>query len=269
MHQFVAASLQSSLLQWIVCECPYLEEGIKFMYEIISIFNSDNVCFATKNKEVTSFLQQFPTILSSNRDIFLNLQVCRIIESGEEYELLNWLKNVDVLPDHFCDEIYHFLCGLLTLKHLEPAVFGNILRITLDYVSRNAPLSQKLLMIILSRIANETQPELRFSLLQSLPKMVIYRDNIGRIMGFLQTISKGSHDLFNLGLSLMYEAWKVDNKCYSYLEDMLVVDCFPTRRWEFYVNKAHVIKELCQRKYVLFLSSMNTLSVPVKIIILS
>ncbi|KAJ8929922.1 hypothetical protein NQ314_017331 [Rhamnusium bicolor] len=101
-------------------------------------------------------------------------------------------------------------------------------------------------------IINANNSKLHFALLKALPKMVVLRENMPKVMATLQALSNGSVDLYTFSLSLMYDAWNVDHKCYSYLENMLIQNKFTAKNWETYVTKTYIIRELCLKKPELY-----------------
>ncbi|KAJ8977316.1 hypothetical protein NQ317_009334 [Molorchus minor] len=246
---YILETLKASLLQWLVApsiltaQANELANNILLYIENFKPMNIEERQSFRKYSE--EFCKRHETIISANSEVFLYCQICLLLgHFSEEDNILRWLERLQNAPLSFIRSIYHFLCARIYQK--------KAFSILLNYIEHNKLLSSQLLTLILYKLSETKDSQLHFALLKALPKMVVLKENIPKVIVTIQAISIGTTDLYNFGLSLMFEAWKVEPKCYSYLENMLVRYNFPEKKWESYVTKAYTLKELCERKPELY-----------------
>nr|XP_023024645.1 focadhesin [Leptinotarsa decemlineata] len=248
----VIQTLRSSLLQWLASPCILIEDAYKIAE---SIFNK--TCSMDNRPRNDDGSNNFPDIfhkeITSNNTLFGSVELCRL--SGDLYSetrLSEWLDSLQGCPSSFIEEILHFLCGLLLVDDFSQEILSKSLALILNSAERNVSLTPKLLAIILYKLSNTRHARLSFELLSALPKLVVLRENIPKIMSTLQAVSRGSENLFNVGLKLIFDAWKIDSMCYPYLEGLLVDGGGFKKRWDRYVTKSYIIKQLCLEKPELY-----------------
>nr|CAH7734619.1 unnamed protein product [Callosobruchus chinensis] len=248
---YVLQTLNASLLQWMVNPCLLIQDALKVAETIFSFSSIQDQTF--DNSQLINFIETNHMILSSNSDVYISLHLCDISHKlRSEHALENFLENLKHTSYSFQKHIFDFLCGLFLVDSLDGNMQQNIFTVIQTYVQKNVALTTKVLTLVLFKLSQAKDPILHYELLKSLPTLVVLRENIPKVMATLRAFSKGSADLFNFSLSLMYHAWKIDNKCYPYLESMLTQECFPEKRREFYITKTYILKELCEKKPELY-----------------
>ncbi|KAJ8962679.1 hypothetical protein NQ318_001075 [Aromia moschata] len=248
---YVLESLKASLLQWIVCPSLLIKHANEVANDIFTYIEGYKPIPAEKLL-FKEFATQYETIIGANSEVFISCEVCLLLQQfSNENDILEWLDRLKEAPFELIKKIYHLLCGLFLTKYSSPKLSTKIFSIILNYVEKNKILSSQMLTMILYKLSNTKDAQLHFVLLKAMPKMVVLRENIPKVMSTLQAISQGSPDLYNFSLSLMFDAWKVEPKCYYYLENLLV-QYNVTKNWEGNVTKAFILKELCKIKPELY-----------------
>nr|CAI5845101.1 unnamed protein product [Callosobruchus analis] len=248
---YVLQTLNASLLQWMVNPCLLIQDALKVAETILSSHGIEDQPF--DNLQLLNFIETNHTILSSNNDVYISLHLCDLsYKLRNENTMEDFLENMKHTPYSFQKHIFDFLCGMFLVETLDANIQQKIFTLMQTYVQKNVTLTKKLLTLVLFKLSRVKDPILHYQLLKVLPTLVVLRENVPKVMATLRALSKGSVDLFNFCLSLMYQAWKIDNKCYTYLESMLTQECFPEKRREFYVTKTFVLKELCEKKPELY-----------------
>ena len=137
---------------------------------------------------------------------------------------------------------------LQTVK-LQPTIYASqvltLILYRLSYMSQNR--SSPSLLTDVDQASLSTH--LLFELLSSLPCLAIDRSCISSVLQVIQSLGS-KQKLVPLKLKLLFELWKVENRCYPYLQRALETNytneySSVTSR-EIALAKAKVIKEICQ-----------------------
>ncbi|KAJ8924352.1 hypothetical protein NQ315_007148 [Exocentrus adspersus] len=239
-EKLILETLKSSLLPWLA------NPSLLTYIENYTTSPVDHGSFQ-------SFVTEYKNLISTNRIVCTSVEICSLLPYfTKANRVQEWTKKVDAGSNSIITDVYNLLCGLFVSKHLNPVIHINVFKVILKYVEGNKTISAQLLTLILYKLSNTTDSKLHFILLKALPKMIVIRDNIPTVMAVLQALSKGSIDLYNFTLSLMYEAWEVDNKCYSYLETMLMQPTSFGHTRETYITKSFILRNLCEKKPELY-----------------
>lgn len=240
-------ALKAAILQWLASPCILTIEAYDTATFILKLL-CENRDIKT-NTDLKKFAQEFKDQLCTNKNIFHSVNISIQLEHliNEEY-LSKFVENIKNTPHEFKSDNFNFLCSLMLIDHKNPDISVDVLDMLLKCVQNDISLSPKLLTLIFYKISNNQQPKFNFALLKSLPKMVILRDNIPKVVAAIQAISKGSENLYNIGLSLAFDVWRLDHKCYTFLEDLLVNNPSTRKKWERNIIKAVILKELCEKK---------------------
>ncbi|CAH1965430.1 unnamed protein product [Acanthoscelides obtectus] len=249
--EYALQTLNASLIQWMTNPCLLIQDALKVAEAIFSFHHTEEKLF--DNTRLLSFIEDNHMILRSNSDVYILLHLCDISHRlRNEKTLLDFLENLEHTPCSLQKHIFNFLCGLFLVETFSSKIQQKIFTTIQKYVQKNIALTTKLLTLVLYKLSQAKDPTIHYELLKALPKLVVLRENIPKVIATLKALSKGSADLFNFCLSLMYQAWKIDNKCYPQLESMLTQGCFPEKRGEFYITKTYVLKGLCEKKPELY-----------------
>ncbi|CAG9821372.1 unnamed protein product, partial [Phaedon cochleariae] len=251
IEPYVFDTFKSSLLQWLTNPCILIEEAYKKADTILKRMDKSKNLHFIKNDDWELFTKEFALqSFKANSIVAVSLELLHLsLHLRNEREVSKWLDHFSSnCGNSLLEEIFHFICGLFLNDDFDPEVTLKVFTIILKCVDKNIHHSPKVLILILYKLTNCSHPQLYLALLRALPKMVVLKENIPKVIAALEALSQGSEDLFNLSLSLMYDAWKVDNKCYPYLESMLVSKDSYRKKWDRQVVKTFVIKQLCHAK---------------------
>lgn len=246
-HIHILESLKASLLQWLANPSILTAEANKVAHKMFIYIEKYKDMF-TDNSNFENFVCKHRRLINTNKTAFVSVEICMLLQHLNENSLLKWIENVEQSPPCLMIDLYNLLCGLFLSNKLQSEETIRIFTLILKNVEVNMMLSTQLLTLILYKLSNTTDPKLHVVLLKAFPKTVLLRENIPKVMAVVQALSKVSANLYNFSLSLAFDVWKVDNKCYSYLENMLIQNCFPEKEWDSYVTKSFILKELCEIK---------------------
>ncbi|CAG9862911.1 unnamed protein product [Phyllotreta striolata] len=246
-------TMKAALLQWLSTPCTLTNLAYNTALHIINTLNESQNKSSNNGNTLRNFYGDYKDQICTNKNIFVSINISLKLELfKKENELKNWIELVKKTSQEFKLDVFNFLCGLLLIDYENPDISIDILDILVKCSQIDVYLTPKLLTLMFYKISNNKQPKFNLALLKSFPKMVILRENIPKVIAIIQSISKGSENLYNVGLSLAFDAWKIDNKCYMYLEDLLVQNPPTKKKWERHVIKAVVLKELCDKKPELY-----------------
>lgn len=245
---YVLYTLKASLLQWLASSSILTPEASEMSKNVFAYIEK---CKDSpfKDADFENFVNENRRLIETNKTVFMSVEICLLLPHlEEENNFFKWIKKVEQSPNSLIVGLYHFLCGLFLSNNLKSEIVIRIFDLILKNVDINKMLTTQVLTLILFKLTNTTDSNLHFVLLKAFPKMVMLRENIPKVMAALQALSKASVDLYNFSLSLMFDVWKLDNKCYSYLENMLIQNNFSEKKWDTYVTKSLILKELCESK---------------------
>ncbi|KAF5269805.1 hypothetical protein FQR65_LT05851 [Abscondita terminalis] len=102
-----------------------------------------------------------------------------------------------------------------------------------------------------NELSRSQDPRINFALLKVIPKMAALEENLPLVLNTLKLIGEKLVGVRSFSLTLNYNLWETSNKCYSYLQRLLVDKSVSeeseTVKMEFYVTKAYVVKQLCMK----------------------
>lgn len=165
-------------------------------------------------------------------------------------QIIEWLDSVEQIPDLLFQKISSVINGLLIAEFDETEINIKALKILLKF-SQTKPPANNLLVLILYKLSKTKDPSLHFELLNAIPKMAAYKENLQLIVLTLESLTNGVHELRTLAMKLFYDLWLENNKCYSFLEKVLVSKA-PTGFSDYYVVKANILEQLSKERYVTF-----------------
>ncbi|EFA06297.1 hypothetical protein TcasGA2_TC009164 [Tribolium castaneum] len=245
--------LKSSLLQWMASPSDLISQTQKIISEIFAMLETDQKNL-TRLRGFTELYKNYESLVVTNTEVYFSLQTYIVLEKcRNEKDLGLFLAKLDKSPDFFILQFFNFLLGLLLTDFEDPKITLKSFDLLLKCINSNKTLSSNLLTVTLYKLTKTTDSQLHFKLLKSLPKMANSKNNFQKIISTLQALNKGPNHLKTFTTSLMFDLWTIDNKTYPYLEQLLVAPWQPPcHKFEFYVTRAHILKELCSRKPELY-----------------
>jgi hypothetical protein len=245
--------VKHSLLQWIANPSSLISDAVKQANTLFSFLEKNTVC-SSHIKDFVKFCEHFEQFIITNSDIYTAKQLYILLQNWKNDEdILIWLTKLQNVPIFFTVKIVDFLFGLFLTNFDEPDINLKVFELILKCVGYKKILAANVLTAILYRLTNTTDSKLHYQLLKAVPRMAVVKDNMQKIVSTIQALSKGGSTLRTFSTTLMLDLWKIDHKCYSCLENLLISPyASQGNRWEFYVTRAYVLKELCALKPELY-----------------
>ncbi|CAG9839816.1 unnamed protein product [Diabrotica balteata] len=257
INVYALETVRASLLPWLAAPCLLTNEAYEVAANIIAIIDKRQHADKENNASLKAFADKYKDQICTNKTVFLAVTLATNLERFSHENLLKtWLKELQQVPEDFIAEIFNILTGLMMVDYTDPEISTIILELLLICTKNQIALSSKLLTLILYVIPKNQSHHF----LTALPRLVILRDNIPKVIAMIQALSKGSENLFNMALSLAYDAWKIDNKCYIYMEDLLVQNVPVKKIWERNVVKAYILKKICEKNLCALTTEIPQLS---------
>lgn len=239
-------SIKASCLLWML-QSNFLIENCDDL--IKEIFNFDKLIekYSPKTEEIIKD-HALMSVVSSNEYLSLVFELSVLAENSNDKMLLNWLEHLKDIQCNVLKKMFGFLSGLFITNFKNAEVPLKILDILLLIVKNYKDMSTNLLTLLLYRISNTTNEYLHCKVLKSIPKMGVFKGNISLIVSVLQKLSDGGKHLKTFSLTLFYDLWCVQVRCYRYLQNILVEN-EKSRDGEFQIVKAYILMELCRQRY--------------------
>ncbi|XP_044265602.1 uncharacterized protein LOC123011943 [Tribolium madens] len=241
--------IKSVLLQWMSSPSDLISDNLKLINEIFALLETDEKNL-TRLRGFTKLYKNHQNLIITNSDVYFSLQTYIILEQCRNLQdLVVFLDKLGKTPDFFLLKFYNFLLGLFLTEFETPLIASKVFDLLLKCTFLK---SSNLLTVILYKLTKTTDSHLHLKLLKALPKLAT-KDNLQVIIATIQALNRGPNHLKTFSTSLMFELWTSDNKIYPYLEQLLVAPWQPPcHKSEFYVTRAHILRELCARKPELY-----------------
>lgn len=234
------------MLQWLLSPSKLLSDAIKLANEIISLTEeNDTYAALTANLYRDTYLQ-YILFADPHIDFIIKLNILAEKWQANDSHLLSWLQHILSLSPKLSSKLFHFLSSIFIIQHKQPLVNIKTLDILLKLLDYSKCISYNILVLILYKVANETDPDSQIALLKALPLMAIAKQNIPLIIGTLETVKNGPVHLRTLSFELYLNLWKTEVRCFPYLQKLLLEAQHDS--WEYGIAKAHTLKEICIRR---------------------
>lgn len=242
--------IQASLLFWIPSSSLLTTTTIQEANELFTILSNTRPVII-KNRKNEALLENY-TFLESHVEIFNCLKLNNLTENWQNTDdVINWLNKLTDVSDWFLNRNRHFLYALLLAEFNNNDIPSTILNLIMRCTNYTKTIVFNILYLTLYKITTTTNPQLHLNLLKNLPKLATM-DTSRIIATTLKALTKGRSTIQNFSVRLLFDLWQKENNTYPYLENCLVAPCDPSceNKWEFYVTRALILKELCSLKYV-------------------
>lgn len=253
---FAVKSLVSSILQWLFNPSKLLSEEIKIIHEIILLIENNYSYSAMTNKLSKDVYFSYVQNANTYIDFIVKLN---IMAEKWQSQLQTKDKN-KLLLESWLDYVFKNKMTVKSLKKyftILSAIFINInnnsginksvldILLKLNTKDSDIDLSYNILILILFKLSNETDPELLDALLKALPLLAISKHNIPIIINTLESLKNSPTHLKTYSFSLYLSLWDTDVRCFPYLQKLLMEK---QDSWEFGIAKAYTLKEICVRR---------------------
>ncbi|KAK7868003.1 hypothetical protein R5R35_010177 [Gryllus longicercus] len=243
-----AKMLEYSLLPWLVFPSYLTGEAVQLGSEILSLISDLKTWSAHTGKILSNKYFDILRAVDSHVDRAVHLSRLGEIWQSNPSSVEEWLSRVSMTPKPFVEKLNFALSALLMQPFDNNEVQKEVLVLLLSLVEHHNELSGSLLTVILYKLSNETEPKVLLELLRSLTQMAVLKENVALILHTLETM-KSRHVLRSVVVDLYLRLWKIENRCYPYLEKLLQeTPKDADLSWEFEIAKAAVIKEICETR---------------------
>ncbi|CAG9764402.1 unnamed protein product [Ceutorhynchus assimilis] len=217
-YSFLA--LKSTLLHWLASPCILTQSALRIAKDILNL--NDYVCRKRPSVMISRLsIHEFHYLTFCNPEISLGLHLGIKIEfCKNENEIIALLESFEEAPVFYLKSCFSFLCGMLLNSKFSEDCKVKVLSIILKCSSFHLEFLPNVFTLILYLLSNTQNSKLPFELLKALPPMVMINENLPKVITILQAISKHSCALNSFALRLLYDTWKIENKCYSILESV-------------------------------------------------
>lgn len=250
INAIILEAIKASLLPWILY--PNLQDTY-------TMETTEKILACTKQPKTESISEKIQTNFTFNllkncaehTETALNL--CITAESWkDENDLKTWLEKLEQSKTLSTKRIFNFVSAILIGDFSDSSINTAALKISLKCFQNHRDTANNLLVLVLHKLSKTTDSELNFELLKALPKMASRKENLQLVLLTLDSLKKGTGDLQTFALRLFYDLWKENNKYYCYLEKILVEQS-SNQNSDYYIAKANIFMELCQKRLVVIL----------------
>lgn len=250
INYFSLVCLKASLLLWIGNPSSLSAQIFSKASELYILV--DNLLKKEKKSISNSkeIYEKYQEIISSDQELCIAFNLMIICESWKTRESIsNFLKDLNNLSTHFIRKFIHLVYGLFICDVNNTNITLAAFKILCTYTDNFKKCSHSVLTLTLYGLSKTSNPKIHFELFKYLPKLASISENYLKVVTTLRVLYGSSDDVLKtFGLRLMYDLWKMDNNAYPFLEEMLTDEEPLKHKWEFYINKAHVIKQICKVK---------------------
>lgn len=243
-----AKMLTCALLQWLIYPTYLAGEALQLANDIHSYINANHVWGSHTGRLFTN--KWFSNVRVSDNRVNTAVQLCRLSEQWQSNPstILQWLKKIATAPSCVTDKLRWFISALFIHTFDQEAERQECLSVLLKMVDKNNELSSSIMTLILYKLAEERDPTMQLELLQNLPAMAVQKENIPLIVHTLETL-KNKQALKNLIVDLYTRLWKIECRCYPYLQKLLQEPIKDGDEfWELNVAKALSMKQICETR---------------------
>lgn len=241
--RFVLLSMKASLLPWMLHSCPLTTKAVHIAHEIM-LFIDNQPGITVPRKQYSKTLD---FLSCTNVDVYFALELTTLTEYETNHpSVLGFLEKCKTVPLCLLRNFYPYLSALVLCDAQQ--VVLDALSLLLKLAEMYKETTTQTMALILHKLSKKTDPETSLIFLKGLAKMGTVKENLPLILHTFELIRKYMTNLKDVPLILFYELWKIDVKCYPFLQNCFNVSTTTDDLWEFYVAKAHVLKEICTKR---------------------
>lgn len=243
----------TSLLHWIANPTLLTSTAISIANDIVRHISNSRGKRTSGIVLEDLFNVDYKLILTNN-EVYTAIKLTIMASNWKDNnDVKIWIEKLKKAPILFLIKIVHFLGGIFLCEFGDSTINIQIYELILKCLKCDKTLAALILTLNLYKLSNTNDSMLHYALLQSLPQMGVIRDNIQKIVSTIKILHQGRDALKTYSMSLMFDLWNIENKCYSHLETFLIGEydgsCL---KWEYSITKANILKQLCAEKYVFF-----------------
>lgn len=245
MSSLTLQCIKASVLPWTVYPCMLDSDALNLAKQILTYSENINPESVTKTIDSNKLFCQ---LKNTNHALQLSVKLKVLQESWHsEHDILNWLNKLELSQTTFLKHITDFLMGIFISDFDLVEINIKCLQILKKYFRTFPAVTNNLLVLILFKLSKTINSKLHFELLKSLPEMAVQKENVQLVALTLQSLTGNFGELHTFIMDCFLRLWEEDNRCYTYLEKVLVNEP-RTFVEEYYIVKAKILNEICLKR---------------------
>nr|CAD7568632.1 unnamed protein product [Timema californicum] len=249
-----AKMLACSALQWLLYPSHTTAESLGVASSLLTAI--DNTTSWGNHTARLCTNKVFAQLRSMDERVDFSIEMCKLVETWQNNpsSLLPYLSRISSSPPSFLEKLRLFLSAIFVDNFNTNEVKEKSLQLLLLLVRRNNELATSIVTLILYKLASEHQPHIQLELLRGLTAMAVQKENIALVVHSLESVRLKS-SLKTLSVDLYLRLWKVECRCYPYLQKLLLEPASNERNdqtWEFEVARAVAISDICKTRPELY-----------------
>ncbi|KAJ9599853.1 hypothetical protein L9F63_009893, partial [Diploptera punctata] len=183
-----------------------------------------------------------------NTDILVGFaaEKCKLAETWQSSpaNAQEWLGRLNKIPQDLNEQLQLFVSALFIHNFEQIEIKEESFKLLLKLVETNKEFAATAITFILYKLAEEKEPNIQLEFLRGLTKMAIQKENVNLVLHTLESM-KNKQSIKPLLIDLYVRLWKVEIRCYPYLQKLLLENPIDGKDWNFDVARALAIKEIC------------------------
>lgn len=250
IKKYSLSILNASLLQWMANPNRLITESVQLANKIFN--RALTLTKGTPENSLLDFEIKYRDFLLTNSEAFLVVQFCSRIE--QEKQLLDLMQNISNCSYPLLQKIIHIIYGLFIEATYDEQLTLELFNVMFKFAQYYKNSASDVIVLILYKLTTTKNPNLHIKLLKIMSKLVYTNEDMKKVIITLQVFCDHDKILQNFGLILMLEAWKVNDKCFYYLEKQIIQDNSKFGdNMDWFITKSFVLRELCKEKCGIFL----------------
>lgn len=238
----------ASFLQWMIYPSIILKTSLDIAHDTIKYIHK-NYKIDQKTENILKIISNKWLIASTKTDarvqrVIMLIKLCESFRVSQKL-IVTWLKRI-LTCERIMEKILPLILGIFITDYNNSELSEIILKILLIVVKFNSELGAKVLILILHKLSKEHNPKIQLLLLNSIPEMAVLKENVALVAHTLESLENGPRDLQGMSIDLYTKLWKIEVRCYPYLQRVLLQT--PKNQnlsTELDIVKAAALKEIC------------------------
>ncbi|XP_050523203.1 uncharacterized protein LOC126895412 [Daktulosphaira vitifoliae] len=227
-HKIISQAFIASILQWN----QYKKFSIDYSDSVILSINSS---FANKSKTYQTHHRSLIPHLTADTHIIITHNLVKLCSNfGDSLFISNWLAKIQKSKILLENSLFSlFLAGVYLSKLCNSTQHNTLLNI----------LNKKyLLPLITYAIDRETNCHNRLDLINVIPFTACFQENIPLVINLIKQLEDYNEESLQMySISMFYDLWKTESRCYRFLLYSLSKD---KSGWQWNIVKSFTVQKL-------------------------
>ncbi|XP_023716355.1 focadhesin isoform X3 [Cryptotermes secundus] len=234
-----------AVLQWLIYPSCLTGEALQTTTSILTWVNTTTSWSSSTGRIFANRL--FNHLWNTDSLVGTAIEMCRLAETWQSNPaiVLIWLERIKKVPEVINEHLQLFMSALFVHNFDKNEVKQESFKLLLKIVENNNDFAATVMTLILYQLAKEKEPFIQLELLRGLTKMAVQKENVNLILHTLELL-RNKHSMKTLLVDLYVRLWKVECRCYPYLQKLLMEDPIYGKEWKFDMTRALAIKEICE-----------------------